>query len=236
MKKTILSLSVASLLLSTSLQAKECPTTCERIAFGTVGVLQGIFIGGPIGAFYGLGTVIYADNYEDDSCGDKSIENKNVTATKDNSKDEQKSSKMVKEVQVQEKVEAQSVNVDGALDYISQKTTSKMMNKAFVVIPSIVQFAYDSYKVENIPQKLSSIKNSEISSIKIDGHTDSVGSDEYNFALGLKRANTVKNILVSQGIESEKLSIVSYGESSPISNNDAENRRVDLNIKYSDLK
>ncbi len=236
MKKIILSLSVATLLFTTNLQAKECPTTCERIAFGTMGVLQGIFIGGPVGAFWGLGVAIYADNYEDNNCDEKTIEKEKVTAKEDNTKDEQKSSEMVGAVQVQEKVETQSVNVDGTLDDISQNTTSEIMNKGFVVIPSIVQFAYDSYKVENIPQKLSSIKNSDIKSIKIDGHTDSVGSDEYNFALGLKRAKAVKSILVSLGIESEKLSIVSYGESSPISNNDAENRRVDLNIKYTDSK
>jgi len=53
MKKIILSLGVATLLLTTNLQAKECPTTCERVVFGTLGVLQGLFIGGPVEHFGG---------------------------------------------------------------------------------------------------------------------------------------------------------------------------------------
>jgi len=233
MKKIILSLGVATLLLTTNLQAKECPTTCDRILFGTVGVLQGIFIGGPVGAFWGLGTAIYADNYEGDTCKEKPTETTEVqSSVENNAKDEQNSAKMTEQVEEKSKVEEKSVSVDDRLDSISENSTSKMKVKGYVFIPSIVNFEYDSYKVPTIPQKLAELKNDGITSITIDGHTDSVGSDEYNFALGLKRANAVKNILVDQGIESKKLSTVPYGESNPISDKDYENRRVDLNIKY----
>jgi peptidoglycan-associated lipoprotein len=233
MKKIILSLSVATLLVTTNLQAKECPTTCEKIGFGTLGVLQGLFIGGPVGAFWGLGTVIYANNYEDSACADKSTETEKTKSNEVGPKAEQSSAKTVQKVQEKKEVQEQSQSVDSKLDNISQKTNTESINKGLVIIPSIVQFEYNSFKVPNVPKKLSSLKNDDITSIIVDGHTDSVGSDEFNFALGLKRANAVKTILVDQGIESEKLSIVSYGESNPISNNDAENRRVDLNIKYS---
>ncbi len=237
MKKIILSLGVITLLLTTNLQAKECPT-CDRVAFGAIGVIQGIAIGGPVGAFWGLGVAIFADNYEG-TCGDKSLESKNDKSNKITLKDEQNdlnnkpnSSEKTKNLQEKSKGETQSVSVDNRLDNIAENITSEMKVKGFVVLPSIVLFEYDSYKVQNIPQKLSALKNNEIASITINGHTDSVGSDEYNFALGLKRANAVKNILVSQGIDSGKLSTVSYGESNPISDKDFENRRVDLNIKY----
>ena len=232
MKKIILSLGVATLLLTTNLQAKECPTTCDRILFGTVGVLQGIFIGGPVGAFWGLGTAIFADNYEGDNCEEKPAETTKAQSVEKNAKDAQNSAKMTEQVEEKSKVEEKSVSVDDRLDNIAENSTSKVKVKGYVFIPSIVNFEYDSYKVPTIPQKLADLKNDGITSITIDGHTDSVGSDEYNFALGLKRANAVKSILVDQGIESKKLSTVSYGESNPISDKDYENRRVDLNIKY----
>ncbi len=83
-----------------------------------------------------------------------------------------------------------------------------------------------------IPQKLAELKNDGITSITIDGHTDSVGSDEYHFALRIKKSQCSKKYFAFSGIESGKLSTVSYGESNPISDKDFENRRVDLNIKY----
>jgi peptidoglycan-associated lipoprotein len=236
MKKIILSLGVATFLLTTSLQAKDCPTTCDRVVFGTIGVIQGLVIGGPVGAFWGLGTIIFADNYEASDCNDKSKEADKKKPNEIISKDQENSSKMIEPMEEKSKVKEQSISVDDRLDNISQNNTSEVISKGYVVLPSIVLFEYDSYTVQNIPQKLSTLKNDGIASIKIDGHTDSVGSDEYNFALGLKRANAVKNILIGQGIETEKLSIVSYGESSPISKKDSENRRVDLNIKYSAAK
>ena len=52
--------------------------------------------------------------------------------------------------------------------------------------------------------------------IKIDGHCDERGSDEYNLALGEKRALAVMNYLVSLGVAKERLSVISYGEERPL--------------------
>jgi len=52
--------------------------------------------------------------------------------------------------------------------------------------------------------------------IKIEGNCDEWGSDEYNFALGLKRAKAAKDSLVADGVSEERISMVSYGESNPI--------------------
>lgn len=222
MKKTLLSLGVATFLLTTNLQANECPTTCDRVAFGTIGVIQGFVIGGPIGAFWGLGAIIFADNYEG-ICDNKPTQTAAV----------QTKETPIEKIEETKSVQEKPVNVDEKLDSITQNNATALINTGLVVFPSIVQFDYDSYKVNAIPSKLDELKDEKIEFIKIDGHTDSKGSDEYNFALGLKRANAVKDILIKKGISSEKLSVVSYGESNPISNNDFENRRVDLNIKYS---
>ncbi|MBD3801261.1 MAG: peptidoglycan-associated lipoprotein Pal [Campylobacterales bacterium] len=52
--------------------------------------------------------------------------------------------------------------------------------------------------------------------IKIEGNCDEWGSDEYNFALGLKRAKAAKDALVAEGVNAERISMVSYGESNPV--------------------
>ena len=71
--------------------------------------------------------------------------------------------------------------------------------------------------------------------IKLEGNCDEWGSDEYNFALGLKRAKSVKEALVAQGVESGRISMVSYGESNPVCTDHtkecwAKNRRVDFKV------
>jgi peptidoglycan-associated lipoprotein len=52
--------------------------------------------------------------------------------------------------------------------------------------------------------------------IVIEGHTDERGSDEYNLALGERRARAALNYLVSLGIAADRLSILSYGEERPL--------------------
>ena len=52
--------------------------------------------------------------------------------------------------------------------------------------------------------------------ITIEGHADEQGTREYNLALGARRATSVRNYLVSQGISESRLSIVTYGKERPI--------------------
>jgi len=69
--------------------------------------------------------------------------------------------------------------------------------------------------------------------VEIAGHTDSVGSDEYNQVLSEKRAAAVKDFLVSEGCNADRLVTVGYGRSKPVESNEsdegrAKNRRVEL--------
>lgn len=71
--------------------------------------------------------------------------------------------------------------------------------------------------------------------IEISGHTDSKGADEYNLNLSQGRSQAVVDYLISQGIESYRLSAHGYGESKPIDTNDtdegrANNRRVEFTV------
>jgi len=72
--------------------------------------------------------------------------------------------------------------------------------------------------------------------VRVEGHTDSVGSDAYNQGLGLRRANAVKGYLVGAGIAERRLSVRSFGESRPIASNETDegralNRRVELHTE-----
>ena len=69
--------------------------------------------------------------------------------------------------------------------------------------------------------------------VEIAGHTDSVGTDEYNMGLSLRRAESVRNYLVDKGIPADRLTIRGYGESQPVADNATaegrfQNRRVEL--------
>ena len=71
--------------------------------------------------------------------------------------------------------------------------------------------------------------------IKIEGNCDEWGSDEYNYALGLKRANTVKSALLNEGVDEKRITMVSYGESNPVCAEKtqecwSQNRRVDFKL------
>jgi outer membrane protein OmpA-like peptidoglycan-associated protein len=66
--------------------------------------------------------------------------------------------------------------------------------------------------------------------IRVEGHTDSKGSEAYNQILSEKRAMSVKNALTQRGVNPARIQTVGFGESQPISSNDAENRRVDIVI------
>jgi outer membrane protein OmpA-like peptidoglycan-associated protein len=72
--------------------------------------------------------------------------------------------------------------------------------------------------------------------VVIEGHACALGSEEHNLALGMRRAEAVKNYLVAQGIASERIRTISYGESRPLADNTAEegralNRRAVIEIE-----
>lgn len=61
--------------------------------------------------------------------------------------------------------------------------------------------------------------------LTIEGHTDEVGTPEYNLGLGERRARAAKDYLVRLGIDAKRISIITYGEEKPASPEDEKNRR-----------
>lgn len=66
--------------------------------------------------------------------------------------------------------------------------------------------------------------------LRVEGHTDTKGTEEYNQQLSERRAHSVKNALIQQGVDAQRISAVGFGESQPISSDDAANRRVNIVI------
>jgi OOP family OmpA-OmpF porin len=69
--------------------------------------------------------------------------------------------------------------------------------------------------------------------VRVEGHTDWIGSEEYNQALSVRRAEAVYRYLVNRGVEPERFTVEGFGKSRPIASNDteagrAQNRRVEL--------
>ena len=111
-----------------------------------------------------------------------------------------------------------------------------IINGKKVLIENIY-FGFDKYdlsadmkdKAMDNASKLSALNESTI--IRVEGNTDEWGTDEYNYALGLKRAKAVKDVLVNNGVTAN-VALLSYGESKPVcteKNKDCwqKNRRVE---------
>ena len=69
--------------------------------------------------------------------------------------------------------------------------------------------------------------------LEVEGHTDSVGTDDYNQSLSERRAESVKSYLIQQGIDRSSITSRGFGESQPVASNDTadgrqRNRRVEL--------
>lgn len=124
-------------------------------------------------------------------------------------------------------------------DKIALAATANSENKKL----SICYFYHNSdKKIKNFSYRLTKeiqqFAASPDAKITITGHTDYIGSPEYNYNLGLQRAERVKQLLIKKGIAPERIVVLSKGEEQPVANNGsaagrAKNRRVEINITYS---
>jgi len=90
---------------------------------------------------------------------------------------------------------------------------------------------------ERIKEEIKEVKAdmSRADKIKVTGHTDSTGTADYNKKLSLRRAETVRDYLVSLGVDGSKLEVIGAGEANPIADNStkegqAKNRRVEVEV------
>jgi len=98
--------------------------------------------------------------------------------------------------------------VSGSREYTNEQSNGKQS----------VHFAYDSNKLNQeerskIARDASALKAKGI--VKVEGNSDEFGTDEYNYALGLRRAKATKDAMVARGVPAKKIKVLSYGESNP---------------------
>ncbi|MGQ9819282.1 MAG: OmpA family protein [Candidatus Kapaibacteriales bacterium] len=116
------------------------------------------------------------------------------------------------------------------IDYLIEQQKKIRLNNIF--------FDFDKHelKPESFPElnRVIDILNKNTNYvIHIEGHTDSIGTDDYNLQLSRLRAESVRNYLVQRGIKPERIVIFGYGSSLPVSSNETEegralNRRVEI--------
>jgi outer membrane protein OmpA-like peptidoglycan-associated protein/osmotically-inducible protein OsmY len=124
--------------------------------------------------------------------------------------------------------------------------TPKACQKALKELTSKSKILFDYNKatikksstplLDEIVKTLQTCNLEKIKMVEIGGHTDSIGSYDYNKILSQKRANSVKNYITQHGIDNTKLKAIGYGERNPIVSNmlksgRAKNRRIEFIIK-----
>ena len=95
---------------------------------------------------------------------------------------------------------------------------------------NVIYFAFDRSDLDEasratIAENAEWLKQDPSRTVTIEGHTDEVGTPEYNLGLGERRARATKDYLVRLGIQEKRISIITYGEERPASTEDAKNRR-----------
>ena len=108
------------------------------------------------------------------------------------------------------------------------------------LLATLIHFDYDKALIRGgdaavLDQKVAILQANPGLRIRISGHCDERGSDEYNLALGNRRATAAKQYLVSHGIDTGRIETVSYGEERPIASGHdddswAQNRRDEFEI------
>lgn len=124
-----------------------------------------------------------------------------------------------------------------------QSSLIQVTNDARGTIISMSDILFETGKANLTPDLKTSLakiagillvfKNSRV---VVEGHTDNVGSEEYNQTLSERRAENVMNFLVEQGVNASRLTSIGYGLLRPIADNEtkegkAKNRRVDLIVQ-----
>lgn len=107
-----------------------------------------------------------------------------------------------------------------------------------VVLQSDVNFAFDSAEIRPeahpiLNEVAATLRENPDLRVRIEGHTDSIGSNQYNLDLSQRRADSVRDYLASRGIAPNRMTTRGFGEEQPVATNEtdagrAQNRRVEI--------
>ena len=109
-----------------------------------------------------------------------------------------------------------SGNIDG--DVYTGKETVKFLASG---VPDRIFFATNKSSLttaarETLRKQATYLRKNKSLNVTIEGHADERGTREYNLALGERRANAVRDYLMSQGVSGSKVTVISYGKERPV--------------------
>jgi outer membrane protein OmpA-like peptidoglycan-associated protein len=128
----------------------------------------------------------------------------------------------------------------------SQEDVQRVFGEAIAALPPpparfTVNFRFESDELTDesralFPGILEEVRKRPASEVAVIGHTDTTGSAAGNFALGLKRAQMIQNLLVNEGLDASLIEVTSLGESDPLVRTADEvleprNRRVEISVR-----
>ncbi|MCL2774592.1 MAG: OmpA family protein [Oscillospiraceae bacterium] len=133
---------------------------------------------------------------------------------------------------------AEASPAPAATEETGTETAAALAAGAEIAGPMLFDFDSSSLKPQTIAQlkKIAQkLQDGDYKSIVVEGHTDGIGTDAYNMALGLRRAEAGRRYLIQLGVDGSRITIKSYGKKRPIATNDtaegrAQNRRIEVTI------
>lgn len=115
-----------------------------------------------------------------------------------------------------------------------RRDTLQRMEPSIVLTP--IQFIsdQDEFSVVNMDSFMKAMEYAQEGKVVlVEGHTDDLGSDKYNLDLSMKRAEKIRELLLSGGVSDELISVIGYGEKQPlVPNISTENRAVNRRIEF----
>lgn len=133
-----------------------------------------------------------------------------------------------------------------AVTTMSEADVQRLFGDALAALPPpprrfVLNFRFESDELTDearglLPDVLRVVKERPFANVIVTGHTDTMGTRQANYALGLKRATAVRNLLITAGLDAAQIEISSLGETDPLvrtADETAEprNRRVDIAVR-----
>jgi outer membrane protein OmpA-like peptidoglycan-associated protein len=134
----------------------------------------------------------------------------------------------------------------GPVTTLSEADVDAVCGKTLSALPAIprrftLNFRFESEELTDgsravVPEVLKAVKEYAVPEVVVIGHTDTLGTPQANIDLGLKRATTVRDILVQAGLEASTIEVRSHGEGDPLirtpdSTREPRNRRVEISVR-----
>lgn len=134
----------------------------------------------------------------------------------------------------------------GPVSTMSEANVKRLFGAALAVLPQppryftlYFQFESDQLTEQSralLPEILKEVKKRSIPEVTVVGHTDTTGTPRANLELGLKRAGTVRNILVKAGLDASLIEVTSHGEADLLMRTadgtaEPHNRRVEISVR-----